>query len=183
MGGQRGRRHGPSLRDFDGPCRCPPAFGFRRRLTRTLGFMRNALAIVALSSCLAGANANPCTGIDRTLTQEQKATYAPAIEGHLNKQLGPDVSQHIAISSTDVLQQFRLGQWRIVYVNTHVSDEPFLVYSSIPNQAQSYITAWAGAAATNEGPSIRSWLIKQAPGIPKKLAGCFAWHVTQDRDM
>ena len=33
---QRGRQHRPWLRHFHGLCRCPPAFGFRRRLTRAL---------------------------------------------------------------------------------------------------------------------------------------------------
>jgi hypothetical protein len=138
----------------------------------------SVLAFKALICC-----ATPCSGVDRTLSENDQRNFATAIERHLNKQLGPTVNEQITTSPQDVLQVFRLGAWHIVYVNTHVSDEPFLFYDRPPHKSAAYITAWAGGAATNEAPRIRNWLIKNAPGIPKKLANCFAWHVTNDRDM
>jgi hypothetical protein len=39
-----------------------------------------------------------------------------------------------------------------------------------------------GAATKFEEASIRNWAEKNAPGIPKRLARCFAWYVTKDRN-
>jgi hypothetical protein len=129
------------------------------------------------------AHANPCDGVDQTLTAQQRDAFAPAIEAHLNSQLGPVVQQRITTAASDVLKLLRVGRWHIVHVNTHVSDDPFLVYSSSPTEAKAYLVAWSGAARLDEGPSIRRWLVKEAPGIPKQLATCFAWRVTHRRDM
>ena len=140
----------------------------------------SALVLVFFTVC---AYADPCTGVDRTLTEAQKVLYTSVIGTHLNKQLGPDVHQKITLTTADVFQQFRVGKWHIVYVNTGVSDEPFLFYDRPPSQAKAYLTAWGGGAARNEGPYIHSWLRKEAPGIPSLLANCFVYHITQDRDM
>jgi len=126
---------------------------------------------------------SPCSDIDRSLSISAKATFAPAIEDHLNKQLGPLVGQAISIEPEDVLQVFRAGKWHIVYVNNHVSDEPFLFYNSAPANSSAYLVAWSGGAAMDEGPEIEKWVKEKAPGIPNNLAACFAWHVTQARDL
>jgi hypothetical protein len=140
------------------------------------------LAISAFLLISAAAHASPCTGVDRTLTQSQKIAFLPSIERHLNNQLCKGLGQIISMSAEDIFQVFRVDKWHIVYVNSHVSDEPFLFYNSTPDGAERYLTAWAGGAAMDEGPEIYAWLLREAPGIPHKLASCFAWHVTRDRD-
>ena len=79
------------------------------------------------------------------------------------------------MSSVDVLQSFRNDGWYIVYVDTGVSDEAFLFYEHDPLTSD-YVTLWAGTAQNNE--DIKNEVIKSAPGIPAKLAGCFAWYFT-----
>ena len=86
------------------------------------------------------------------------------------------------MSSVDVLQSFQLGRWSIVYVDTHESDSAFLFYSNDPRTSH-YVTLWSGSAQNNEEQSIEDWAVKNAPGIPPKLAKCFAWHVTKDRNL
>jgi hypothetical protein len=113
--------------------------------------------------------ATPCDGIDRTLTDERRALLARALAKQLNT------------SRVDVLQSFRSGEWQIVYVDTHDSDESFLFFHADPLVSR-YVTRWGGAAARFEEQAVREWTIKNAPRIPRKLASCFAWHVTQDRD-
>ncbi len=116
----------------------------------------------------AGA-AMPCSGIDRQLTAAQKSVLAQAVA----RQLGsPNVT---------ILESFRLEGWRILYVGRRDADDAFLFYAHDPTAAH-YVTLWAGAAMPDEGPSIRTWVLENAPGIPPQLAGCFAWHVTQHRD-
>jgi hypothetical protein len=118
----------------------------------------------------AGAGAQtPCTGIDRALP----AAQLPALDREVAAQMG--------VQKAAILQSFRLGSWRILYVETYVADEAFLFYPRDPAVAK-YATLWAGAAMPTEEASIDQWTLKNAPGIPKALAACFAWHVTQDRD-
>jgi hypothetical protein len=38
---------------------------------------------------------------------------------------------------------------------------------------------WGGAAEFDETDEIEQWAEQNAPGIPKKLAACFAWSVTK----
>jgi len=124
--------------------------------------------------CLLGAAApawggSPCDAVSRDLPSERKAVLAPEIAKQLN------------VTSVDVLQSFTLGSWQIIYVNTHESDEPFLFYSGDPLKTR-YVTMWSGAAGMDEEQEIRAWTLKNAPGIPRRLASCFAWHVTKARD-
>jgi hypothetical protein len=126
--------------------------------------------LVASAWLIAGAaSASPCTGIDRTLTNAQKQAWAPVIAKQLH------------VERVDVLQVFRDGDWRVIYVDTHVSDNGFLFYRNDPQRGK-YLTTWAGMAMQDEEASINQWALQNVPGIPAQLATCFAWHVTQDRD-
>jgi len=115
-------------------------------------------------------NSSPCIGVDRSLTESRKAELAPAI------------AKQEMIKTIDVLQSFKFGGWSVISVNTHISDEPYLFYSSNPEMAKRPIIAWSGAATIFETTDIERWLLKNAPGIPPRLASCFAWHVTLNRD-
>ena len=74
-----------------------------------------------------------------------------------------------------------MEEWSIIYVDTHESDEAYVFYAHDPLRSR-YVTLWSGAARMDEEQEIKVWTIKNAPGIPQKLAGCFAWHVTKNRD-
>ena len=86
------------------------------------------------------------------------------------------------LTSVDVLQSFQDEGWQVLYVDTHESDEIFLFYSTDP-VTRPAVTSWSGGASPGEEPAIRDWVLSHAPGIPARLAACFAWHVTKDRDM
>jgi hypothetical protein len=109
----------------------------------------------------------PCSGVDRGLTNARKSVLAPALARQLH------------VSTVDVLQSFAEFDWSIIYVETQESDPPFLFFSGDPLSSH-YVTLWAGAAMEDEEQEIRTWTIKNAPGIPPGLASCFAWHVTRD---
>jgi hypothetical protein len=114
-------------------------------------------------------SASPCDTVERSLTDKSKAA------------LSPEIAKQLRAQRVDVLQSFRFEGWTIIYVDSHEADEAFLFYSHDPLHSR-YITMWSGAAAINEEQSIRAWTLKNARGIPPKLASCFAWHVTNDRD-
>nr|WP_199047844.1 hypothetical protein [Dyella sp. ASV24] len=138
---------------------------------RRRNIMLHAFALLFVFSSAAAADApTPCDGVDRHLSDHQKAQWAKPIA----KQFG--------VAKVDVLQSFAYAHWRIVYVNTFETDEAFLFYADDP-QTSRYVTLWAGAAMEDEEPEIRAWALKDAPGIPERLAACFAWHVSKHRDM
>jgi hypothetical protein len=124
-----------------------------------------SLAVTMASTCHASS---PCDGITRTFTTAEKAAVAPAI------------AKQLQLSSVDVLQSFQLGNWSVIYVGTHQSDNAFLFYSHDPRTSR-YVTLWGGAAQSDEEQAIEDWTVKNAHGIPLQLAKCFAWHVTKDR--
>ncbi|MHB8717046.1 MAG: hypothetical protein ACYC9H_13695 [Sulfuricaulis sp.] len=125
------------------------------------------LCLLALVTCT--VSASPCDGVDRSLTEARKTSLAQAMAMQLN------------IESAEILQSFRYRSWYIIYVNTHVSDNSFLFFGGDPTKSR-YLTVWSGAATVHEEPEIKQWVINNAKGIPLKLAGCFAWHVTKDRN-
>lgn len=128
------------------------------------------LAAGLFSMVTYGANASPCNGVDRSLSSNRKLALAPKI------------AKELYVASVDVLQSFRSHGWSIIYVDTHESDETFLFYPGDPMTAR-YVTLWGGAATIYEEGEIEKWVLKNVPKIPRKLARCFAWHVTHDRDM
>lgn len=113
------------------------------------------------------ASNNPCGGVDRNLTEEQKIKLAPII------------ASEEKVHKVDVLKLFRYEKWQIIYIENYVSDEPYLFYSDDPMTSKP-VAAWSGAATIYEENAIKEWTLKNVPGIPNKLARCFAWHVTPE---
>ena len=132
-------------------------------------FARLAWSAIALAVSSGRGLAAPCDGIDRSLSGADKITLAA------------DVAAQLHVPSVDVLQSFRTGTWRVLYIDSHTADPAFLFYAGAPS-SQKYVTLWSGGAAADEGPAIRRWVSVNARGIPDRLAECFAFHVTKDRD-
>lgn len=122
------------------------------------------------AQALAWVEATPCNGVERQLVNNPMPRLASAI------------AQQLQVKAVDVLQRYHYAGWSIVYVDTHVSDQPYLFYSGDPLQAKHPVTLWSGAATLFETSDIEQWVLQNAPGIPKTLASCFAWHVTLNRD-
>ena len=112
----------------------------------------------------------PCDGVDRHLLHGEK------------QKLMPPVARQIGAPHPTILQEFKFEDWSIVYADTGVSDETFIFYHGDPTRTH-YVTIWSGAAGLDEESQIREWTVENAPGIPLRLAKCFAWHVTKDRDL
>jgi hypothetical protein len=133
--------------------------------------MKKSKKILGLLVLMAGTPSmwagSPCYGVKRGLTNNRKHALAPKIAKELH------------LRNVDILQSFQFGKWNIIYVDTHESDEQFLFYADDPLK-EKHITEWSGAAFINEEQEIKHWTIKNAPGIPSRLAACFAWHVTKD---
>jgi hypothetical protein len=127
------------------------------------------IAVVAVSAPTARAGETACAGVDRALTR----SFSASVE--------PEIANQLGVDKVEVLQSFHYGQWRILYAEPSFRDGVFLFYSDDP-KVQHFVTEWSGAATKFEEASIRNWAEKNAPGIPKRLARCFAWYVTKDRN-
>jgi hypothetical protein len=146
------------------------------RLDRQMGKLLTATVVYFAAQA---AFAHPCSGVDRSLSERQKASFAPVLEKHMRAQFDPRLTTMIAVERDDVQSLFRAQGWYIVYVDNHATDTPYLFYSTDPIRASRYVGVWAGGAAVDEGPEIQAWEEKEMPGIPKVLAKCFAWYVTR----
>ncbi|SFS16830.1 hypothetical protein SAMN05216570_3392 [Dyella sp. OK004] len=129
--------------------------------------MKRSIVLIALLAPSA-AFTTPCDPVSRTLTDVQKTAWSASIA----RQLG--------VKPVTVRQAFVFQGWRIVYVETAVTDPAFLFFEGDPVKVK-YTTMWSGAAEANEENSILAWTTGHAHGIPSTLAKCFAWHVTQGR--
>lgn len=140
--------------------------------------MGKLLTLAVLYVAAQAAFANPCRGVDRSISEGQKTSFAPVLEKHMRAEFDPQLATVIAVERDDVLGLFRAKGWYVVYVDNHATDTPYLFYSTDPTKASRYVGAWAGGAAADEGAEIQAWEEKEMPGIPKPLAKCFAWYVT-----
>jgi hypothetical protein len=129
-----------------------------------------SMLIAAIITTSSAACALPCDGVDRSISKEYVDILATAI------------AKQLKVASVEVLQLFKIDSWSIVYVDTHESDEAFLFYENDPLTSR-YVILWSGAAACNEERQIKDWVIKNAPGIPEKLADCFAWYISKERNL
>jgi hypothetical protein len=75
-----------------------------------------------------------------------------------------------------VREEFRLGDWRIDYLEFDRVDGAYLFFAT--PTATRPVTQWSGAARADEADDIASWAVQRAKGIPPQLAACFAKHVT-----
>jgi hypothetical protein len=141
--------------------------------------MGKLLTLAVLYVAAQAAFANPCRGVDRSLSEQQEASFAPVLERHMRAGFDPRLATVIVVEREDVLGLFRTQGWYIVYANNHATDDPYLFYSTDPAKASRYVGAWAGSAAADEGAEIQAWVTQEMPGIPKVLAECFAWYVTR----
>jgi len=136
-------------------------------------------AIALFLATVATAFAAPCDEVDRGLSNELKSSLSAAIANHLRSYANISVKKP---SEVDVRDVFRAEGWSIIYVETPYSDPVYLFYKDDPLKNR-YLTLWAGEATPDQEKAIADWVLANAPGIPEKLARCFAWHVTKDPDM
>ncbi len=122
-------------------------------------------------SAISWVSSTPCAGVSRSLSSERK------------RELGRAIAKQEKLKKVDVYQSFSDTGWNIIYVGTRVSDNGYFFYSSNPIAAARPITVWGGAAMAFETSEIEQWVLANVPGIPARLAKCFAWHVTLNRDL
>ena len=127
-----------------------------------------SIALMLSSATLPVRAEDACSRVDRTLSKERANAFGPVVAKQLNAK------------RAEISQSFRFDGWSILYVSTGEADDAFVFYSGDPARNR-YVTLWGGVALENEETEIRAWTLKNARGIPRTLANCFAWHVTKER--
>jgi hypothetical protein len=137
--------------------------------------MKHAVILI-VAAISAPALATPCSGIDRTLTEDRKVSLSPIITQQVSRGFND-------VESVGVLQSFHYQDWYVIYVDTHASDDAFLFYKGDPAH-NDYLSLLSGTfLKQDEGKVLKSLQRGKAKEIPKPLARCIAWHVTNERDI
>jgi len=126
--------------------------------------MKHTISIVLVIAAL-DATAAPCTGVGSATAETHKTEIALVVASQLH------------VTNSRILREFRYADWYIIQAETPASDPPFLFYHGDPMRHQ-YVALWSGGAMFGEKDSIERWVLKNAKGIPEKLASCFAYQVT-----
>lgn len=136
-----------------------------------------SLSFVFLILCVSGMAANPYPEIDRNLDEKFAIEIAPSLAKQLQEEFQKNLHKSLDVK-VKVLKSFKFEKWTILYVDTRVSDEDYLFFSGDPRNSK-YVTSWSGMAEKNDAQLIKNWVLKDAPGIPKRLLEFFVWYVTE----
>jgi len=129
-------------------------------------FRDNEISRKDYDQSLAWVNATPCVGVDRHLADDRKAQLETAIAKEQRRK------------AIKIFKYFKSDGWFILLTNASEGDEPYMFYSRDPLEGGHPVTLWSGAATIFETSEVEQWLKEHAPGIPARVASCFAWHLT-----
>jgi hypothetical protein len=110
---------------------------------------------------------NPCKSIDRSRPSDER-----------KKELVAAFAEQLKMPATDIEDSFASEGWSIHFVSHPHLENQYLFYSGDPTKAAKPITEFSGSGPFYETSEIEKWVLENAPGIPRGLAACFAWHFT-----
>ncbi|MCJ8151777.1 hypothetical protein [Shinella sedimenti] len=113
--------------------------------------------------------ADPCAGVDRSLTKQNKAEYAMLIAKSLDRKVKP--------ASVEIDAALRYETWAVIYASTPVGDPGYFFFDS-SSGAPVFKDVWGGMADDGDGPVLIKWARKL--GANKEIASCFSHVVMSD---
>lgn len=111
----------------------------------------------------------PCVNINNKLNATQKEV----LQNNLKRQLKAE--------RVNVLKLFKVQNSSVGYIETYDADEAFVFYVG-DEYKSNFIIMWSGAAEISEEKNIEKWAKDNVPGIPARLAQCFAWYAIYRHD-
>ncbi|SDB72518.1 hypothetical protein SAMN03159422_04497 [Agrobacterium fabrum] len=115
------------------------------------------------------AAADPCAGVDQSLTKQNKAEYANLIAKSLDKKVKP--------ASIEIDAALRSATWTVIYASTPIADPGYFFFDS-SSGAPVFKDVWGGMADDGDGPVLIKWARKL--GANKEIASCFSHVVMSD---
>ncbi len=114
----------------------------------------------------------------RWLNLQPCSSARTALDANRKFELARAISESEGFPNSTVLTYIGFQSWHIVLTTAGLGDPPYLVYREDPAKGGKPVASWAGAATIFETTELRDWLLANAPGIPRRLADCWAWQVT-----
>lgn len=109
------------------------------------------------------AAADPCAGVDQSLTKQKKAEYATLIAKSLDKKVKP--------TSIEIDTALRSGTWTVIYASTPIADPGYFFFDS-SSGAPVFKDVWGGMPDDGDGPVLIKWARKL--GANKEISSCFS---------
>jgi len=109
------------------------------------------------------ATADPCAGVDQSLTKQKKAEYATLIAKSLDKKVKP--------TSIEIDTALRSGTWTVIYASTPIADPGYFFFDS-SSGAPVFKDVWGGMPDDGDGPVLIKWARKL--GANKEISSCFS---------
>jgi hypothetical protein len=130
------------------------------------------LALWVFTPVVQAADAAPCQGMEKKLTAKEKAELGRAIARQYS------AAEKMEVPSAEVMCVFASGDWSIIRALPYAAEPLYFFYRGNP-LTNSYVTSWYGIVMPEDEPEVKKWALENVPGIPPKLAACFARYVTQ----
>ena len=109
------------------------------------------------------AAADPCAGVDQSLTKQKMAEYATLIAKSLDKKVKP--------TSIEIDTALRSGTWTVIYASTPIADPGYFFFDS-SSGAPVFKDVWGGMPDDGDGPVLIKWARKL--GANKEISSCFS---------
>ena len=134
-----------------------PGYTFGAVLFGVLGLSQHAIA------------ANPCAGVEQSLTKQNKADYASLIAKSLDKKVKP--------ANVEIDAALHSGTWTVIYASTPIADPGYFFFDS-SSGTPVFKDVWGGIADDGDGPILIKWA--RDLGANKEIASCFSHVVMSD---
>ncbi|WP_095448233.1 hypothetical protein [Ochrobactrum quorumnocens] len=113
--------------------------------------------------------ANPCTGVEQSLTKQNKADYASLVAKNLDKKVKP--------ANIQIDAALHSGTWTVIYASTPIADPGYFFFDS-SSGVEVFKDVWGGIADDGDGPVLIKWA--RDLGANKEIALCFSHVVMSD---
>jgi hypothetical protein len=145
--------------------------------TRLLMVIVVLTALGAAQTVGAGERSSTANKSDPSSSQCQGVTQTRGENIENKADLERAIAKQLKEPSVTLLYAYACGNWTVLLVNTRVPSDSYvhLFYSGNP-LTNRYIAELEGSDFGGEEPKIKDLVLKTAPGIPPKLASCFARH-------
>ncbi|QWK81029.1 hypothetical protein [Ochrobactrum sp. BTU1] len=138
-------------------------------MRKITGYTFGVVLIGVLGLSQQAIAANPCSGVDQSLTKQNKAEYATLVAKSLDKKLKP--------ANIEIDAALHSGKWTVIYASTPVADPGYFFFDS-SSGVPVFKDVWGGMAEEGDGPILIKWA--RDLGANKEIASCFSHVVMSD---
>jgi hypothetical protein len=133
-------------------------------------------------SASAKSDTSSCQGVSKYKGEDvkNKAALEVAITKQLKNSGGPEINSNAYKLKVTLLYVYAKDNWTILMVRLCENCDVYLhlFYSGNPLTNRYVATSGVGSDWGDDMQKIMDWVLRDVPGIPPKLASCYAWAIT-----